>query len=110
MIHGAGEPSANYQGQAGDLPGIPRLGFPPVRLADGPPGVPTRVPSIALTSTIGLGATFSREDARADGSVIENEARCHGVGIAPEPFINISRDFNFSRAYNSFGENPLLTG
>jgi len=27
-----------------------------------------------------------------------------------EPFINIHRDQSFPRAYNTFGEDPLLTG
>ena len=47
MIHGTGEDAATYQGEAGYLPGVKRLGIPPMRLADGPPGVLTRVPSIA---------------------------------------------------------------
>jgi beta-glucosidase len=110
MIHGTAEDPATYQGQAGYLPGIARLGIPPVRFADGPPGVLTRVPSTALTSTMGLAATFSRADAKANGILIGREARSHGIGVALQPFINIARDFSFGRAYNTFGEDPLLTG
>ena len=110
IIHGTGEDASTYQGQAGYLPGISRLGIPPVRFADGPPGVLTRVPSIAPTSTMGVAATFSREDARLNGKVIGREARSHGIGVALQPFINISRDFSFGRAYNTFGEDPFLTG
>ena len=110
MIHGAGEDASTYQGEAGYLPGVKRLGIPPMRFADGPPGVLTRVPSIALTSTMALAATFSREDARLNGSVIGHEAKSHGVSVALQPFINIDRDFNFSRGYNTFGEDPFLTG
>jgi beta-glucosidase len=110
MIHGTGEAAATYQGEAGYLPGIKRLGIPPMRLADGPPGVLTRVPSIAPTSTMGLAATFSREDARLNGSVIGREAKSHGVSVALQPFINIDRDFTFKRGYNTFGEDPFLTG
>jgi beta-glucosidase len=76
MIHGVGEDALTYQGEAGYLPGIKRLGIPPMRFADGPPGVLTRVPSIALTSTMGVASTFSREDARLNGTVI-------GVKLAP---------------------------
>ena len=65
MIHGTGEDAATYQGEAGYLPGIKRLGIPPMRFADDPPGVLTRVPSIAPTSTMGLAATFSMVDAHA---------------------------------------------
>jgi beta-glucosidase len=110
MIHGTGEDASTYQGQAGYLPGIKRLGIPPLRFADGPPGVLTRVPSIAETSTMGVAATFSREDARLNGSVIGREARSHGVSVALQPFINIDRDLNYGRGYNTFGEDPFLTG
>ena len=51
MIHGAAEPPATDQGQAGYLPGIPRLGIPSLRMADGPPGVLVRFPSTAETCT-----------------------------------------------------------
>src|SRR5208283_4916730 len=52
MIHGTAEPPATDQGQAGFLPGIPRLGIPALRMADGPPGVLTRHPSTAETATM----------------------------------------------------------
>jgi beta-glucosidase len=110
MLHGTGEDASTYQGEAGYLPGIQRLGIPPMRLADGPPGVLTRVPSIAPTSTMGLAATFSREDALANGTLIGREAKSHGVSVVLQPFINIDRDIEFSRGYNTFGEDPFLTG
>jgi beta-glucosidase len=110
MIHGTGEDASTYQGEAGYLPGVRRLGIPPMRFADGPPGVLTRVPSIAPTSTMGVAATFSREDARLNGELIGREARSHGVSVALQPFINIDRDFAFERGYNTFGEDPFLTG
>ena len=110
MIHGTGEDASTYQGQAGYLPGIKRLGIPPMRFADGPPGVLPRVPSIAPTSTMGVAATFSREDARLNGAVIGREARSHGISVALQPFINIDRDLYYGRGYNTFGEDPFLTG
>ncbi len=110
MIHGVGEDATTNQGEAGYLPGIKRLGIPPMRFADGPPGVLTRVPAMALTATMGVAATFSREDARDNGSVIGREARSRGVSVALQPFINIDRDFAYGRGYNTFGEDPFLTG
>ena len=104
MIHGTGEDAATY------LPGIKRLGIPPLRFADGPPGILTRVPSIAPTSTMGIAASFSREDARLTGQVLGREARSHGISVALQPFINIDRDLNYGRGYNTFGEDPFLTG
>lgn len=110
MIHGTGEDASTYQGEAGYLPGIARLGIPPMRFADGPPGVLTRVPSIAPTCTMGVAATFSRDDARDNGVVIGREARSHGVSVALQPFINIDRDYAYGRGYNTFGEDPFVTG
>ncbi|HEX4024631.1 MAG TPA: glycoside hydrolase family 3 C-terminal domain-containing protein [Steroidobacteraceae bacterium] len=110
LIHGAREPAASDQGQAGYWPGLARLGIPPLRLADGPPGVLTRVPSTGMTATMGLAATFSRADAYANGLVIGRDARALGVQVVLEPFINMDRDQSFVRAYNTFGEDPFLTG
>ena len=70
LIHGAHEDPQVYQGQAGYLAGVPRLGIPGLRLADGPPGVLTRVPSQGETATMGVAATFSARDAEENGVVI----------------------------------------
>lgn len=110
LLHGAQEPPSTYQGQAGFLPGISRLGISAIRLSDGPPGVLTRVPAMALTATMGLAATFSTRDARQNGLVIAREAKSHGIDVVLQPFINIDRDVTFRRGYNTFGEDPLLTG
>lgn len=110
MLHGAQEPASTYQGQAGFLPGIPRLEISAVRMSDGPPGVLTRVPAMAFTATMGLAATFSTADARQNGEAIARVAKFHGVDLVLEPFINMDRDITFRRGYNTFGEDPLLTG
>ena len=47
LLHGTGEDALTGPGQAGYLQGIPRLGIPSLRLADGPPGVLTRIPAEA---------------------------------------------------------------
>jgi beta-glucosidase len=109
LIHGWHEDPAVYQGQAGYLQGIPRLGIPGLRFADGPPGVLTRHPSQAETATMGVAATFSVKDAEANGVVIGREARALGIDVALQPFVNIDRDLEFGRGYNTFGEDPYLT-
>ncbi len=110
VIHGEKDPPEESQGQAGYMAGDSKLGIPWLRLADGPPGVLTRQPSTAPTGTMGLGATFSREDARLNGVVIGRDALADGVNISLQPFINIMRDPVWSRAYDLFGEDPLLVG
>ena len=110
LIHGARESAATTQGQGGYMPGDAKLGIPSLRLADGPPGILTRHRSTAPTGTMGLGATFSAEDARLNGIVIGRDARALGIDITLQPFINIMRDPTWTRAYNLFGEDPLLVG
>jgi len=110
LIRGASEDSATNQGQAGYLTGVPRLGIPPIRMSDGPPGVLTRLPSQAETATMGLAATFSTKTAEDNGVVIGREAKSLGIDVVLEPFINIDRDITFERGYNTYGEDPVLTG
>jgi beta-glucosidase len=110
VIHGEKDPPQESQGQAGYMAGDAKLGIPWLRLADGPPGVLTRQASTAPTGTMSLGATFSREDARLNGVVIGRDAVADGINISLQPFINIMRDPVWSRAYNLFGEDPLLVG
>ncbi len=109
LIHGTQEDPKVYQGQAGYLAGVPRLGIPGLRFADGPPGVLTRHPSSAETATMGVAATFSAKDAEDNGLVIGREARSLGIDVSLQPFVNIDRDLEFSRGYNTFGEDPFLT-
>lgn len=110
LIQGTREDPAVYQGQAGYLAGIPRLGVPGLRFADGPPGVLTRHPSQGETATVGVAATFSRKDAEDNGVVIGREDRALGIDVSLQPFVNIDRDLEFRRSYNTFGEDPFLTG
>lgn len=110
LIHGTSEDAVAYQGQAGYLGGIPRLNIPGLRFADGPPGVLTRHPSQAETATMGVAATFSVKDAEANGVVIGREARALGIDVSLQPFVNIDRDLEFERGYNTFGEDPFLSG
>ncbi len=109
LIHGTKEDPSVYQGQAGYLAGIPRLHIPGLRFADGPPGVLTRHPSQGETATMGVAATFSVKDAEENGLVIGREARALGIDVALQPFVNIDRDLEFGRGYNTFGEDPFLT-
>ena len=109
LIHGTHEDPAVYQGQAGYLAGIPRLGIPGLRFADGPPGVLTRHPSQGETATMGVAATFSTKTAEDNGLVIGHEDRALGIDVSLQPFVNIDRDLEFGRGYNTFGEDPFLT-
>jgi beta-glucosidase len=110
LIHDGREDPRVYQGQAGYIGGVARLGVPGLRLADGPPGVLTRHPSQAETATMGVAASFDVGLAQLNGVVIGREARALGIDVALQPTLNIDRDITFKRAYNTFGEDPLLVG
>src|SRR5271165_3544243 len=110
LIRGNVEPEGLYQGQAGYLPGVPRLEIPSLRMADGPPGLLTRVPGQAETATMGVAATWDRNTAEDNGAVIGREARSLGIDVVLQPFINVDRDITFARGYNTFGEDPMLSG
>lgn len=111
LIEGEAEAAtSSKQYQAGYLPGIPRLGIPSLKLSDGPPGVITRQDSTGMTSTMGVAATFSQSDAKANGVVIGRDGKDLGMDVVLEPFVNLDRDTSWSRGFNTFGEDPLLTG
>jgi beta-glucosidase len=111
LLEGQSEPDAgDKQFMAGYLPGVARLGIPPLRLADGPPGVATRKPSTGMPCTMGVAATFSVDDAEKNGEVIGRDAKVAGQDVVLEPFVNLDRDTAWGRGFNTFGEDPRLTG
>ncbi len=110
LLHGGAEEQPSGVGQAGTWPGLPRLGIPSLRFTDGPPGISVQIWSTGMTSTMGLAATWSREDARNNGVVIAQDAKALGQDVVLQPFVNIVRDFAFGRAHNTFGEDPYLSG
>jgi beta-glucosidase len=108
LIHGTQEQPRVFI-SSGYVSVIARLGIPALRLTDGPPGVLTRQPSPAKTETMGVAATFKVKDAELNGVVIGREARALGIDISLQPFVNIDRDLEWDRGYNTFGEDPFLT-
>ncbi len=88
--------------------GVPRVGLPPLYLTDGPVGV-RQGPSTALPSSIALAASFDRALARADGALVGDEAKLKGNDVVYAPTINLLRTPLWGRAFESLGEDPLLT-
>ncbi|MBS0388802.1 MAG: glycoside hydrolase family 3 C-terminal domain-containing protein [Proteobacteria bacterium] len=110
IIRGGAEPAEAAQSEAGWTAGVPRLHIPDLRFADGPQGVLVRHLSTGMPGTLVLASTFSVADAEADGALIARDARALGVDVILQPYINIYRDPTFERAYNTLGEDPVLTG
>ena len=106
MLHGDSDPEK--LGQAGYLPGVPRLGIPPMRLTDGPAGVRTGKPATALPAPVALASTFSPELARQYGQIIGRDGAALRQDIILAPMVNIVRVPQAGRNFETLGEDPFL--
>ncbi|MFE0679221.1 beta-glucosidase [Streptomyces sp. NPDC058961] len=107
LLHGADDPGS--LGQAGYVPGVPRLGIPPLRLADGPAGVRVTAHATALPAPVLLASAFDPELAREYGEVIGREGRALGQDVLLSPMVNLIRTPYAGRNYETFSEDPLLS-
>src|SRR4051794_5455177 len=94
---------------------IERLGIPAQTMADGPVGVRVADPTVDQRSTqlpsgTALSASFDTALAKQYGAVIGTEAfqTSHNVSLAPSA--DITRTPLWGRAFEGFGEDPLLNG
>src|SRR5215467_11690063 len=90
------------------LRGIPRLGVPRLRMADGPMGVRNFGPATSMAAGIGLSATWDPALAERVGTEIGRDARAKGVHFLLGPGVNIYRAPMNGRNFEYFGEDPLL--
>ncbi|MFD3376987.1 MULTISPECIES: beta-glucosidase [unclassified Streptomyces] len=107
LLHGATDPKA--LGQAGYVPGVERLGIPPLRLADGPAGVRVKQHATALPAPVLLAAAFDPGLARRYGQVIGREGRALGQDVLLSPMVNLIRTPYAGRNFETFSEDPLLS-
>ncbi|KEQ92584.1 glycoside hydrolase family 3 protein [Aureobasidium subglaciale EXF-2481] len=94
---------------------IPRLGVPSIRLSDGPNGLRgtafyDSTPAACLPCGTALGATFDVDLVRHAGQLLAAEARAKGVHVVLGPTINIQRGPLGGRGFESFSEDPVLSG
>ncbi|MFI6736371.1 beta-glucosidase [Nonomuraea sp. NPDC050451] len=106
LLHGGTDPAS--KGQAGYVPGVPRLGIPEIRLADGPAGVRVTASATALPAPVALASTFAADLARRFGAVIGREGRALGMDVLLSPMTNIVRVPQAGRNFETLGEDPLL--
>ncbi|WP_156724548.1 beta-glucosidase [Streptomyces apocyni] len=106
LLHGAEDPRS--LGQAGYVPGVPRLGIPELRLADGPGGVRVREHATALPAPVLLASAFDPALAREYGQVIGREGRALGQDVLLSPMVNLIRTPYAGRNFETFSEDPLL--
>jgi beta-glucosidase len=88
--------------------GIQRLGWPRLKMADGPMGVRNFGPATAMAAGIGLAATWNTALAERVGTEIGRDARAKGVHFLLGPGVNIYRAPMNGRNFEYFGEDPFL--
>ncbi|HEY6307866.1 MAG TPA: glycoside hydrolase family 3 C-terminal domain-containing protein [Candidatus Angelobacter sp.] len=88
--------------------GVPRLGVPRFRMADGPLGVRNFGPATTMAAGIALAATWNPELAERVGREIGRDARAKGVHFLLGPGVNIYRAPMNGRNFEYLGEDPYL--
>jgi beta-glucosidase len=96
------------------IPAIPRLGIPRLGLTNGPAGVSTsgvtQPSATALPAPIALAASFDVAQADAYGTLLGQETRDIGRNVLEGPTVNMARVPVGGRNFESYGEDPYLSG
>jgi beta-glucosidase len=90
------------------LRGVPRLGVPRLRMADGPMGVRNDGPATAYAGGIALAASWNPALAERIGVEFGRDARAKGVHFLLAPGVNIYRAPMAARNFEYLGEDPFL--
>ena len=96
------------EGNAGDLPGVPRLGVPRIKMYDGPAGLlfteeTTNVPQEQM-----LAATWNEEMANLYGEVYSSESKAMGGTFMLSAEMDIQRHPFWNRTKDQMGEDAYL--
>ncbi|SNS30625.1 beta-glucosidase [Sphingomonas laterariae] len=101
---------------AGHVPGIARLGLPPMRETDASLGVANLLnlrrndEATAMPSSLSLASTWSPEAAYEAGALIGGEARAKRFNVMLAGGVNLIREPRNGRNFEYFSEDPLLSG
>ncbi len=86
-----------------------RLGIPVLRMADGPVGVRSEK-ATAFPSSVCMAATWNTDLIYNLGQALGREAKAKGKNVLLAPCVNIHRVPHGGRNFESFGEDPYLSG
>jgi beta-glucosidase len=110
------KPPADAAMGAGYIPGVARLGIPPLNETDASLGVanPRQVRkgdgATGLPSGLALASSWDPELAYAAGAMIGSEARDKGFNVLLGGGANLTREPRCGRNFEYLGEDPLLAG
>ena len=88
--------------------GVPRLGVPRLKMADGPIGVRNFGPATTMAGGIALAAAWDPQLAVRVGTEIGRDARAKGIHFLLGPGLNLYRAPMNGRNFEYFGEDPFL--
>src|SRR5271165_308218 len=123
LLHGSGweslfpapdSPPSKSLGNAGYIPGIPRLGIPDLQMADAAVGVTHSATfgrySTALPSGIAAASSWDLNLARDYGKLIGRELRDQGYNMSLGGGLDLTREARNGRNFEYHGEDPILAG
>lgn len=94
--------------------GVERLGIPPLQVTDCGHGVTLVAPpygsATCFPTSVGMAATWDRALLYETGRALARETRAKRCGMLLGPMINLHRVPCGGRNYESFSEDPVLTG
>ncbi|WP_376796432.1 glycoside hydrolase family 3 C-terminal domain-containing protein [Thermogemmatispora sp.] len=106
MLHGWS--GGSYVGY---IPANARLGIPALGLEDGPAGVADGMTGVtAFPAPEALAASWDPTLARLYGQALGSEEWGKGANVALAPTVNILRNPQWGRSFETLGEDPYLTG
>ena len=114
MFDPSADPDVKTLGNAGYIPGIPRVGIVSIKMADATVGVSHSSAfgrySTPLPSTMAETSSWNLDIAREYGSLIGRELRDQGYTMTLGGGIDLAREPRNGRNFEYHGEDPLLAG
>jgi beta-glucosidase len=102
------DPQQKVIGESGYIPGVARLGIPPLRMSDGPAGTRAAPSSTAMPAPVALASSFDDRLAREYGRVLGRDGRARGMDVVLAPMVNTIRVPYAGRNFEAYSEDPLV--